>query len=379
MDLGGTEIAMIEMMKKLLRHNYSVTLLLIEKSGDLLCEIPNEIIIKELDFNNNIFCELLVGKKSKTFKHTLFTKQLLKSLNFFYKQDGKKNNLYPLLLKYSKKELNKYDLLLDFHGYGYFLTAYGAINVNAKKKALWFHDESLGWVEKTKEYFLYYDKLFCVSESTKHQLFNQCPEYREKMKVLFNFIDINRIREKAEIPIDTRDFKGNLKLLTIGRLKHQKGIDYAIKIASILKKRGIKFNWYIIGEGKERFNLEVLIKKYNVSDCFTLLGLRKNPYPYLMKCDLYIQPSRHEGYSITIIEAKALAKTIVTSNLPSMKEQISNGINGYLVPLNEISFANKIEELISYPELKKTLENNLRNEKFNFLQGYEEIEKLLNS
>ena len=62
-----------------------------------------------------------------------------------------------------------------------------------------------------------------------------------------------------------------------------------------------------------------------------------------------------------------------------MKEQISNGINGYLVPLNEISFANKIEELISHPELKKTLENNLRNEKFNFLQGYEEIEKLLNS
>ena len=48
----------------------------------------------------------------------------------------------------TETETEEYDLLLDFHGYGYFLTAYGAKKIKAKKKAMWIHDENVWWIYK---------------------------------------------------------------------------------------------------------------------------------------------------------------------------------------------------------------------------------------
>lgn len=77
----------------------------------------------------------------------------------------------------------------------------------------------------------------------------------------------------------------------------------------------------------------------------------------MKKCDLYVQPSRHEGYGITLMEARMLCRAILASNIPVFREQIVDGMNGYLTELNSNSLADKIEYLFKNPvERKKTIE-----------------------
>ena len=68
-----------------------------------------------------------------------------------------------------------------------------------------------------------------------------------------------------------------------------------------------------------------MAKEYQVEQEIIFLGMRENPAPYVKSCDLYLQPSRHEGYPITIVEARSLQKVIIASDIPSMREQIRDG------------------------------------------------------
>ena len=110
-----------------------------------------------------------------------------------------------------------------------------------------------------------------------------------------------------------------------------------------MKEKGAKFVWYAIGYGKDEEMLKSLIEEYKVMDCFVILGRKDNPYPYMLNSDLYVQTSRHEGYAITVEEAKALKKIIVCTNFAGASEQIEDKLTGIIV--NTFS-AEKISEAI---------------------------------
>ena len=94
-----------------------------------------------------------------------------------------------------------------------------------------------------------------------------------------------------------------------------------------------------------------------------MLGIRENPYPYIKKSDIYVQPSRFEGKSIAIDEAKILNKPIVVTNFSTAKDQIINNKNGIITEMNSKSLANEIERIICDEKLKKKIILNLSNEK----------------
>ena len=71
-----------------------------------------------------------------------------------------------------------------------------------------------------------------------------------------------------------------------------------------LVSKRIQHKMVCIGEGNERNKLEELIEDNQLRNHFKLMGLRENPYPYIKKADIYVQPSRYEGKSIAIDEAK---------------------------------------------------------------------------
>ena len=139
-------------------------------------------------------------------------------------------------------------------------------------------------------------------------------------------------------------------------MTEQKGYDIAIKAASILKKRKINFAWYAIGGGRDEEKLKKLVEKCCLENQFVFLGRKRNPYPYMKHCDLYVQPSRHEGYVITLVEARALCLPILSSDIPSAREQIQDGINGYVAELSAEAIADKIEYLYNNPsQMEKTV------------------------
>ena len=129
----------------------------------------------------------------------------------------------------------------------------------------------------------------------------------------------------------------------------------------------------MIGEGSERIKLEKLMQNYDVDDCFILLGSSDNPYPYIKQCDIYVQPSRFEGYCITLAEARILKKAIITTNFFGAQEQIVDGETGLIVNFDEEKLYDSIKKLIIDTKLRMKFEENLAKEK---IDTFNEMRKL---
>ena len=239
--------------------------------------------------------------------------------------------------------------------------------VKAKKKIGWIHNdyEKLGMDKKIdNKYFSKLDYVFTVSEECLKVLKMVFPQYDRKFRLMHNIVSEKTIKKLALEEISDIDFNNkNINIISVGRLNYQKGFELAIEACSILKEKGYKIKWNIVGEGEERSNLENLINKFELEENFNLLGIRENPYPYIKKSDIYVQPSRFEGKSIAIDEAKILNKPIVVTNFSTAKDQIINNKNGIITEMNSKSLANEIERIICDEKLKKKIILNLNNEK----------------
>ena len=182
--------------------------------------------------------------------------------------------------------------------------------VNANKKFLWYHHGSYEQVGKIKmwdkEYFPKFDNLITVSNANKEMLSTHFPKLEKKILVIQNLLNEKEIIYLSKEPIsDFDDFDG-LKLTTVGRFSEEKGQLFAIEIAKELRDKDIIFKWIFVGDGDLRTQVEQKIVEYNLSDFCILAGNKKNPYPYIKNCDIYIQPSFVESYSLTIYEAMIL-------------------------------------------------------------------------
>lgn len=372
---GGTQKAVLALMYFLLEKGNDVTLYLQNNEGDWLEKVPANVKIKEMVFTKNryrFWVEVSLPK---------WEKYLRKKMNaiFCLKKCLTKRGIHEFLLKHCKKVEESYDAVLEVFGWGFFTTPFAAEMIPARKRALWFHGENVRWAQNVERYLNRFDAFYCVSESVKHKLEAFRPKYSERCKVLHNFIDINEIREKAEKAPEKDDCGqvcNGLRIVSVARLAHEKRIDIAIEAAAVLKLHGVDFHWFFIGNGPLSEELQKLIKQKGLESCVTLLGFRANPYPYMKECDIFVQTSQEEGYSISILEAKVLGCPIVATDIAANAEQITNGENGWLVPLSADAFAAKLEELARNPQERQRLRESVTKENINFSKDYWVLEEL---
>ena len=97
----------------------------------------------------------------------------------------------------------------------------------------------------------------------------------------------------------------------------------------------------------------------HVDDCVCFLGIRENPYPYIKDCNIFVQSSRYEGKSVVLDEAKILAKPIIATSYPTVRDQIMDGKEGVIVGMTSEKIADGIEELIKNKEKRVFLSNYL--------------------
>ncbi|MGL5244973.1 MAG: glycosyltransferase, partial [Sarcina sp.] len=115
-----------------------------------------------------------------------------------------------------------------------------------------------------------------------------------------------------------------------------------------------------------------IIEDLGVKEDYILMGSHANPYPYVRDCDMYVQSSRHEGYCITVAEARCFDNPIISSKFTGAAEQIDHEKNGLLVNLNSEEMYEAIKRLIHCEELKNTIKSNLNHT----IDTTTEIEKL---
>ena len=190
-------------------------------------------------------------------------------------------------------------------------TFYTIDKIKAKKKLVWVNvDYKLHGATRAyqRSYYEKADVIVPVSDSVFNVFATLVyPEFREKMKIMWDINDGQMIQRMSELPSDKPIKKDVPVIMTAGRLnKPQKGYDLALEAAKILRNRGVQFRWYAIGDGPYRGEMERFIAENQLQEHFILLGFTANPYSYMRQCDIYVQTSRHEGFGLTIAEARIL-------------------------------------------------------------------------
>jgi glycosyltransferase involved in cell wall biosynthesis len=233
---------------------------------------------------------------------------------------------------------------------------YVADHVRAKKKAAWIHIDYPGsgyTSELDHDCYRKFDRIFCVAEETREKFLEVYPDLSNRTAIFENLLDKESIQSKSTLPGGFKDGYAGMRLLTIGRLDPQKGYDVAIQSMSILKDRGVKVRWYVLGEGGERGMLEGMIAERDLADDFMLLGATDNPYTFLRQCDVYVHATRFEGKSIAIREAQALGKPLIASDCPGNREAIEDKKDGILCAFDPESIADAIECMLKDTDLRE--------------------------
>ena len=382
MNIGGVEKSLLSLLAVIPKEKYEITILTLDKKGGFLEYIPNNVKLIEAEWFKYIK-PLIMDSPQNIIKRYIKNYEFLKIPSFIYSYfKSKKTNdryiYYKHVLKSIPECKEKYDAAIAYAGPTEIIDAYISRKVKAEKKIAWVHfDISKHKINKKLYNNLYerFDKIFAVSNECKKKLDEIIPAVRNKSEVLLNIVSEDLINEMSESNIDFDDNYKGIKIITVGRLSKEKGQDLAIKTLAKLKKDRYDVKWYCIGEGNSRQEFEQLIKEYNLENDFLLLGATSNPYPYIKNADIYVQTSRHEGYCLTLAEAKALNKPIVTTNFIGAYEQIKDNENGIIVNCNENDLADAIKKLIGKKEICSRFSNKLREEK---IDTTSEISKLLN-
>lgn len=370
LNCGGAEKALISLLETIDYSKLDVDLLLFKQEGIFMSKIPSQVNLL-MEPENYKYFDMSVKKAVKgLIKKGKFNIALARILSLYvFKTEKSRVVVEQKVWKYLSMAFTKLDTEYDVAiGYLEKNPIYFCVDkVKAKKKIGWIHNdyEKLGMDKKIdNKYFSKLDYVFTVSEECLKVLKMVFPQYDRKFRLMHNIVSEKTIKKLALEEISDIDFNNkNINIISVGRLNYQKGFELAIEACSILKEKGYKIKWNIVGEGEERSNLENLINKFELEENFNLLGIRENPYPYIKKSDIYVQPSRFEGKSIAIDEAKILNKPIVVTNFSTAKDQIINNKNGIITEMNSKSLANEIERIICDEKLKKKIILNLSNEK----------------
>lgn len=372
MNVGGTEKALLNMISELPRDQFDITILLLQKKGDFLHNIPKDVEIICFEGFKDMKAKLNYAPK-KVILELYRNKNYLKAFNLLFlhtilKITKDRRIFFKKLLKNYPKLIQEYDIAVAYAGPMDFISYFVVNKVNAKKKIQWIHFDvtKIGFDKRfVRRVYKKFDQIFVVSHEGRTKLQEVLPTLSEKIKVCPNSIPSKQIREQVEKGIGFNDNFEGLKILTVGRLATEKGQDIGIKVLARLIEEGYNIKWYCIGEGKARKYYEKLIEEYNLQDKFILLGANPNPYPFISECDIYVQLSRHEGYCITLAEARILNKPIVTTDFTGAKEQIIDGKTGLIVGIDESEIFNGIMKLIGNDKLCKVFAENLEKENIN--------------
>ena len=383
MELGGAEISLIGLLQALDYSRYDVDLFLHRHQGELMQFIPKEVnLLPEIAsyacIESSMKEAFLKGQygvvwgrlRAKWRERRYQPKDVsLSQCAVFQYIAQEVENYLPSLEQYGN-----YDLAISFlQPHNYVLS-----KVRAKKRACWIHTDYTKVefdTESELPVWSAYNYVVSISPDVTRTFLQAFPSLESKIVEIENILSSDFVRKRADEKDVTHEMpnrEGRVNILSVGRFTDAKNYDNVPDICQRVRKQGIDISWYIIGFGDETL-IRQIIKEAGMEDYVVILGKRTNPYPYMKACDIYAQPSRYEGNSVTVREAQMLGKPVVITNYATAKSQIQDGVDGVIVPLDNEGCAKGIADFIrNIP---------LQNEIISYLHGHDygnvdEVEKV---
>ena len=359
MELGGAERALLGLLNALDTDRVDVDLFINQHTGEFMPLIPAKINLlpERRGYNaierpmKQILLEgqlgVLLGRLRARRLHAKYHETLtgdaarMDSSGFQYVADA----VQPFLP--SLKGLGEYDLAISF------VAPHNIVlnKVRAKKKVAWIHtDYSTIHVNIQQELPIWsgYDYIASISPDCTRSFLKAFPLLERKIVEIENILSPNFVQAQADL-FDVSDEMPatGLRLLSVGRYHHAKNYDNVPDIARQIVEMGYRgLRWYIIGFGMGEDGIRKKIAEAGMEDHVILLGKKDNPYPYIKACDIYVQPSRYEGKSVTVREAQILRKPVIVTDYPTAHSQIRDRVDGVIVPMDNEGCARGIVDVI---------------------------------
>ncbi len=397
MELGGAEISLIGLLQAIDYSHYDIDLFIHSHRGELLNYIPKEVnLLPEIveytqiecpmmDTLMNGFWGILFGRLKAKWLHHKFLKNRDKNESAAGLQYVAKciSPFLPSLYKFGK-----YDLAISF------LTPHNYVldKVLAKKKICWIHTDYTKVIINVDEEFptwSAYDNIISISPDVTKSFLQIFPTLKHKIIEIGNILSPNFVRNRAEEFDAHMELKSRKKdinyitILSIGRFSYPKNFDnipdICRRINSMIKIQNskLKVHWFLIGYGSDEQLIRYSIHEADMEDDVIILGKKSNPYPYIKACDIYVQPSRYEGNSVTVREAQMLYKPVVVTDYPTAKSQIQNGLDGLIVPMDNEGCAHGIADFIANISLREKIKKYLKTHDYGNVMEIEKLYQLI--
>lgn len=350
MKVGGAEKSLVNLLNLIDYNKYDVDLLLFQKQGVFLTQIPKMVTLLDMKPHAKILYDKVPFSFCKLCLQTIKYVSTAVEKILWKEYDALRAHRWYDIYRYICEPLDtSYDVAV---GYMSGEPTYFVLDkVKATRYVTFFHTDISNILLDTKiekRYLQKADLIVTISNRCVESINYVFPEFVDKTVCLENLNSPQLIQSLAgnAAPIEYENYANSSIIVSVGRLIHLKGYDMAVDAAAILKEKHFSFQWFIIGEGDERDALSAQIHERGLDNCFHLLGLRANPYPYIKYANILVQSSRYEGKSVVLDEAKILNKNIVVTNYSSVTDQIEHGKNGMIAEMTAESIAEQIEKYL---------------------------------
>ncbi|MBI3378784.1 MAG: glycosyltransferase [Nitrospirae bacterium] len=333
---GGSERVMVHLIRNIDRSKFNPCLVLFEKKGQYLEDLPSNIQIFELKKGGYKygFQWLILFKLRK-----LIEKQkpdIILSFMWY-------TNLIALIARSLSKSKcriavsERYGLLISHEGW--------LIELLRRQVIRFFYPKANLIIVNAKEMGIQLRKMLNISEN--------------KIAVIYNPVDLKKINQLCIKDAHHLWYKEQIPIITaVGRLTLQKGFTYLLKAVRILLlSEGIQCRLVILGRGPEQERLEKLAVELGINTNVEFFGFQTNPYKYLARSTVFVLSSLYEGFPNVLLEAMALGIPSVATRCPTGPDEIiTEGVDGILVPsADEKAIADAIKKLLLDDDLRKRL------------------------
>ena len=361
MEIGGAETALVGLLNALDPARVDVDLFLYDHRGEMMQFIPEWVNLLPQIPKYSVLERPIVELVKRGFWDIAAARMSAKLIGKLTNVPSFSMDVFTSL--FTNKLLpticpqKKYDLAISF------LTPHTYVKnkVVAKKKIAWIHtDYTIYPIAKNVERPIWrsYNYIASISNDVTRTFLQVFPTLAPKIMEIENILSPAFVRKRAELEDTDKEFRqtDKISLLSIGRYSEQKNYDNVPDICKrLINKTKLNIKWYIIGYGGDEALIRQKIKEAGMEEHVILLGKRSNPYPYIKACDIYVQPSRYEGKSVTVREAQMLCKPVVVTNYPTAPSQIRSGIDGVIVPMDNEGCAHGLAEVICDKSLQERI------------------------
>jgi glycosyltransferase involved in cell wall biosynthesis len=193
------------------------------------------------------------------------------------------------------------------------------------------------------------DRVFAVSEEVRQHCVAVDRIKPSLVETIYNGIDVAEWHTATTPP----KLPGTFVVATVGNIRRVKGHDVFIKAAASVVAQFPRVSFNIAGDvlEPEYFEeLQTLIRDLNLSDHFHFVGGVANLREYLSTADIFVLPSRSEGFSNAIVEAMAASLPVIATNVGGNAEAVTDGVSGFVVPSEDpAALAAAIARMLSDP------------------------------